>query len=95
MSNVRFAVVSASPPHTRGRGLKFRWGYPHHAVPFVAPSHEGAWIEIALWLIVFVFVAVAPSHEGAWIEIFARRAILRTGPVAPSHEGAWIEITLA
>ena len=35
----------------------------------VAPSHEGAWIEIVLLCIVLLGFSVAPSHEGAWIEI--------------------------
>ena len=33
----------------------------------VAP-HEGAWIEIAIFVIAFLAVSVAP-HEGAWIEM--------------------------
>ena len=35
----------------------------------VAPSHEGAWIEIRLLRDRLHHGRVAPSHEGAWIEI--------------------------
>ncbi len=36
---------------------------------FVAPSHEGAWIEIPVPVAQTSDTCVAPSHEGAWIEI--------------------------
>ena len=35
----------------------------------VAPSHEGAWIEIRRTGSLASKGPVAPSHEGAWIEI--------------------------
>ena len=35
----------------------------------VAPSHEGAWIEIDADGYISWQYEVAPSHEGAWIEI--------------------------
>ena len=35
----------------------------------VAPSHEGAWIEMSSRRRGTRRGAVAPSHEGAWIEI--------------------------
>ena len=38
----------------------------------VAPSHEGAWIEIPHYEGATYEGVVAPSHEGAWIEIVPR-----------------------
>ena len=58
----------------------------------VAPSHEGAWIEIVRPRVISSHLLVAPSHEGAWIEIASRRGRGPKTGVAPSHEGAWIEI---
>ena len=60
----------------------------------VAPSHEGAWIEIRQDQDRCGPHEVAPSHEGAWIEITAQLKALGRVCVAPSHEGAWIEICL-
>ena len=42
----------------------------------VAPSHEGAWIEIMGRSNKSARSAVAPSHEGAWIEICLMSATL-------------------
>ena len=48
----------------------------------VAPSHEGAWIEIMAFDGFGVDLVVAPSHEGAWIEIkcFASPRLVLSSP---------------
>ena len=42
---------------------------PRAMAAFVAPSHEGAWIEMKEAGYISSDTIVAPSHEGAWIEI--------------------------
>ena len=81
------AAWAWSPPHTRGRGLKFIRDAQATMVVHVAPSHEGAWIEIARTTGNIRFPLVAPSHEGAWIEIRTNRPCRRFGEGRPLTRG--------
>ena len=76
----------------RGRGLK--WVVHDHVVitASVAPSHEGAWIEIMMQLLDTLTTKSPPRMRGRGLKFLGDGAGEVNIEVAPSHEGAWIEI---
>ena len=84
-----------SPPHTRGRGLKYRGHGGGQHPREVAPSHEGAWIEIGHQGRRGRVMESPPHTRGRGLK-FGLVTLLRSLlGVAPSHEGAWIEMSTA
>ncbi|WP_404351870.1 hypothetical protein [Caproicibacterium sp. XB2] len=75
---------------TRERGLKCHQHQFQPLCPTVAP-YTGAWIEICLYFLLYIFWQVAP-YTGAWIEIFPPIRLLKAVAKVAPYTGAWIEI---